>query len=104
LTETLEDFGYRVVAAAHGEDALERLGTSDSLPGVIVLDLMMPVMDGWAFREKQLQDPVLSKIPVIALSARGDVQRFDAAAHLRKPLGVDELRTTVARLLAEGSS
>src|SRR5262245_25567569 len=68
LTGLLEDEGYRTVGAAHGAEALRHLGTGER-PQLILLDLMMPVMDGWEFRVAQKQNDALQSIPVIALSA-----------------------------------
>ena len=70
LTDALEDEGYDVETAANGRLALERLRTGP-LPSAIVLDLMMPVMDGWDFRHAQLQDPRLRSIPVVVVTAAG---------------------------------
>jgi CheY-like chemotaxis protein len=68
LAALLEDAGYDVVEAEHGLEALERLrsGTAFCL---IVLDLFMPRMNGWAFRAEQVKDPRLAGIPVLMISA-----------------------------------
>ena len=60
---------------------------------MILLDLMMPVMDGWQFRQAQVQDEELAKIPVIVVSAAGRdrIERIDADAYLSKPVDLDEL-------------
>lgn len=66
----LESEGYSVVTAGNGADALAKL--ADGLrPALIILDLTMPVMDGWEFRTQQLADPALSEIPTIIYSAVG---------------------------------
>jgi CheY-like chemotaxis protein len=69
------------------------------LPSVILLDLMMPVMDGWQFRTEQLRDPALAAIPVILISADGTVREkaaaLSAAAFLRKPIDVEQLLALV---------
>jgi CheY-like chemotaxis protein len=68
--ELLRNEGFRVVPASNGAEALAclRLG----LPAdVILLDVMMPIMDGWDFRAEQLADPTLRDIPVIVISASG---------------------------------
>ena len=66
----MQDEGFVVATAANGREALERL-RSGLCPAAIVLDLMMPVMDGWQFRQEQLDDPDLRKIPVVVVSAMG---------------------------------
>ena len=70
LREALDDDGFEVVTAANGLEALERLRHSPR-PSAILLDLMMPVMDGWEFRNTQLSDPSLRDIPVLVISASG---------------------------------
>src|SRR6267378_1868193 len=70
LEPMLSDEGLQLSSFRNGQDALSHLRTS-SPPDVILLDLMMPVMDGWQFRVEQRKDPVLATIPVVALSADG---------------------------------
>jgi CheY-like chemotaxis protein len=91
IVQVLEDEGYAVRAAENGRVALEALREPDApRPCVILLDLMMPVMDGWAFRAEQLRDPALSDIPVIVLTADGaatqKLGRMHGAGALRKPV------------------
>ncbi len=93
---TLE--GFQAETVANGRDALEYLRTSD-LPDVILLDLMMPIMDGWEFRRRQRQDPALAKVPVVVLSAldAARAQDLEEAAFLKKPLDFDRLLQLVRR-------
>lgn len=95
LLDTLTDNGYQSVGAANGRDALATLRTAASLPCMILLDIMMPVMDGAAFREEQLRDPKLADIPVVLISAHRDVaeraRTLKVAAYLEKPLSVKNL-------------
>src|SRR5262245_23155992 len=70
LTEFLSDEGYGVVSASNGREALASLREGVH-PSVILLDLMMPVMDGWDFRAEQLRDPGLRDIPVVVITATG---------------------------------
>ena len=100
LVPILEYEGHRVVSAANGREALDRLQAMPP-PSVILLDLMMPVMDGWQFREEQLHDPKLAGIPVVIVSGQGLLMR-QAPAHgvsevLRKPLELRDLLTAVER-------
>jgi two-component system, chemotaxis family, chemotaxis protein CheY len=103
VTEWLRDEGFDVTTAANGAEALEEVQTQR--PDVIVLDLMMPVMDGWAFAEAchQLTNP--RPIPIVVVSATHEL--VDAAERLRsfgvrvsmpKPFNLDVLAATVARL------
>jgi signal transduction histidine kinase len=94
--------GFHVVGRSNGREALEWLRVS-SKPDLILLDLMMPVMDGWQFRIAQREDPALSSIPVLALSADSTSKAvaIDADAYLKKPVDYDRLIDTVERLLVE---
>jgi CheY-like chemotaxis protein len=99
LVDVLSCAGYDAVTAIHGRDALDKL-EKGAKPSVILLDLMMPVMDGRTFRKEQLRHPAHSQIPVIVLSAYQAAAasvELDAAGHLAKPLGLDELLEIVGR-------
>lgn len=101
LIEVLQDHGLRAEPAANGAEALEKLRSREELPRVILLDLMMPVMDGYGFRAAQQADERLAAIPVIVLSAHANVEQAAAqmrvAGCLRKPVQLQTLLTTVAR-------
>ena len=98
LTSFLQLEGFQTATASNGREALDRL-TGDVNADVIVLDLMMPVMDGRSFREQQLQNPGLATIPTIVFSAYRDVAKtageLNAAGHLAKPLKLPDLLRTV---------
>ena len=100
LRELLEDEGYHVTPAANGAEALARL-RSDGNPQLILLDLMMPVMDGWQFRRAIERDPELAHIPVIVISADHGLDQKAGALHVQgylpKPFELDQLLTTVER-------
>ena len=95
LGDLLESHGYAVSCARHGGEALERLGRSP-LPRLIVLDLLMPIMDGWEFRRRQKKDPRIAQIPVVVLSASSAAKPIDATSILRKPVDIDRLLKTIA--------
>jgi len=92
LGRFLELEGYNVETAENGKRALERLGSGVGAC-VILLDLMMPVMDGWQFRQEQIRDAALADIPVIVVSAAGRerLEKIHANAYLSKPVDLDEL-------------
>ncbi|MEP7189188.1 MAG: response regulator [Roseiflexaceae bacterium] len=101
LTMLLEDEGYVVATAINGKEALDLLATHTPLPDVILLDLAMPIMDGWAFRAAQQQDERLAHIPVIVLSADRSVAKkaadITADAYLGKPVPIEELISILER-------
>ncbi len=100
LSEVLSDEGYAVDTAANGSEALVYLQAAPR-PGLILLDLMMPVMNGWEFRAAQQLDPELAAIPVITISANAELVRgvpqLEVAQHLRKPIDLDDLLMAVQR-------
>ncbi|HVV52843.1 MAG TPA: response regulator [Polyangia bacterium] len=90
MTAVLEDRGFSVICAPNGRAGLEQL-RAGATPEVIVLDLMMPVMDGWAFREAQLSDPRLADIPTVVITASGFHpesirQELGEVGYLAKPM------------------
>jgi CheY-like chemotaxis protein len=100
LVDVLTDHGYPAHAVAHGAAALAAL-KAGLRPCLILLDLMMPVMDGVTFRQHQLAEPDLKELPVLVISAGTDLSVHAAALgaveSLRKPLDLDKLLEAVAR-------
>jgi CheY-like chemotaxis protein len=96
MTEVLEDEGYEVYAARDGQEGLDRL--REKQPSVILLDLMMPGMNGWEFRRAQQREPEVSDIPVIVLTAMGRAPSIEAQSFLQKPFDLDTLLDEVRRL------
>ena len=101
LVELLADEGYAAVAVAHGQAALDYLHTHPA-PCCIVLDLYMPIMDGWQFHRAQLRSPQLAHIPVIVMSAVAAALQplawFQAVGYLSKPFAVDAVLALVVPL------
>jgi len=99
LMEFLEDHGFETMGARDGQEALDTLGAADPPPCLIILDLMMPKMDGQTFREKQLEQAPLAGIPVIVISAYRDPggasREMRAAAWIPKPLNLPVLLRAV---------
>jgi CheY-like chemotaxis protein len=100
LTLILNTEGYHVVGVANGKEAIEKLRT-DPPPALILLDLMMPVMDGWEFRDWQRHHPTLRAIPVVVVSAdesiRSRTHLAGIAGFLQKPIEYDLLLNIVRR-------
>jgi CheY-like chemotaxis protein len=101
--EYLEQAGFVVDDAGDGRKALRRLAAGDeALPGLILLDLSMPFMDGWDFMSTLRSQPRLASIPVALMSAyEADSEIQNAvAAYLRKPVEPEQLLATVRSLLS----
>ena len=100
VVELLTSQGYAVCVAGHGADALAQLRAGYK-PCLILLDLTMPVMDGWTFCQEREKDPSLAGIPVVVVSAvpQNDPRngRIRAVEHLLKPLNIGKLLETVAQ-------
>lgn len=91
LTEILEDAGYGVSVATNGEDALQLADACESPPRLILLDLMMPRMDGWQFLEETRLRASLAGVPIVVLSARNESNSGGVTAYLRKPFEAEAL-------------
>ena len=101
LNRVLAKCGYSVGWAKNGLEALDYLRSHEE-QDLVLLDLMMPVMNGWEFRAEQLKDPTLSAIPVVVFSGHGKLEQntasIGAAANLRKPIGLGDLLTVLGRI------
>lgn len=99
LQALFELSGYHVRTANNGREALDE--ASSQLPSLILLDMMMPVMDGWQFLQKRKLDHDLSQVPVVVVSAASSekLPKADDSVHfLNKPFDFDKLLTYVERL------
>jgi CheY-like chemotaxis protein len=105
LCDALMLEGYDVVSVENGAEALRYLHTG-ARPCLILLDLMMPVMDGWTFRETMLTDPTLSGIPVVVMTAAGPQRAATVQANLvlHKPLRIDTVVDVVQEHCPDGAS
>jgi CheY-like chemotaxis protein len=101
LREVLEDEGYEVACVGNGREALDHLKSANPRPCVILLDLMMPVMDGWEFRALQLRTPTLAPIPVMVItadaSARSRAMSLGVEGYMTKPIQFTRLLEFVER-------
>ena len=99
IIEVLEDEGIPIEWATNGEEAMERLLSAESKPSLILLDLRLPVKDGFQFRSEQLSNPQLADIPVVVISADGKLQEktqdLGISGLLRKPVDIEQLVNTV---------
>jgi CheY-like chemotaxis protein len=100
LVELLESEGYSVSSAINGLEGLKFL-ESQGNPDLILIDLMMPVMDGYSFRTEQLKNTLWANIPTVVMSAEANakekMKNFNITAFLSKPVELDTILRTVAR-------
>lgn len=102
LKHALESAGYRVRESDDGTGALAQLRDLDAeRPDMILLDLMMPGLDGWSLRLELLKDPILARIPILLISGTSQLPQtamsLGAAGFLKKPFTMDELQSEVHR-------
>ena len=104
ITRYLTFEGFAVVEAGNGQEALTYLRTGGGA-SVIVLDLRMPVMDGWTFRREQRLDPSIERIPVVVLSGADSdlLSELEAAAAFEKPVKMAQIAGAVRRLCGDSS-
>lgn len=107
MRDLLEDAGYAVIAAENGSVALEYLRSAKDLPCMILLDISMPVMDGYAFRAEQMKDSRIAVIPTAMISADGHVRdkatRAGVEEYLRKPVELGALLALIEKYCPEGA-
>lgn len=102
--EALNAAGYPASSAASGREAMALLRATSELPGLLILDVMMPELDGYAFRQEQLRDARLAAIPVLIMTAGGEParDRLHGTTFLSKLAPLTELFAVTERLLAAG--
>jgi CheY-like chemotaxis protein len=101
LTKALQRARHQVTGASNGQEALNYLRQSQALPQLILLDLMMPTLNGWQFLKDRKQEPRLAAVPVIVISsvelASGQFAPFGIAGYLQKPFTIPALLETIAQ-------
>jgi two-component system response regulator MprA len=101
MQDVLEIEGYEIVVAADGQEGIELLGASDEAPCVIILDMMMPRMNGWQFLDQQRLNPKYAGIPVIICSAYTEsAKAVKPSAFVAKPVQLPVLTSAVRAFCA----
>ena len=98
ICEVLTEAGYPVQQAENGQVALQRV--NDEAPGIVLLDLKMPVLDGWGVMERMRSEPRSSAIPILILSAYGfewEAELLGAQGYIPKSVGMDEILERVRK-------
>jgi CheY-like chemotaxis protein len=96
---TLQSRGYEVREAGDGCEAMDRV--REGIPALILLDIMMPCLDGWEVKQRLNHDPVTATVPVVSMTALANSDAYDRAgelgfvAHLEKPFRFDQLIAVV---------
>jgi CheY-like chemotaxis protein len=105
IVDVLGDEGYEVRRARNGREALDVL--RKWMPALIVLDLMMPIMDGRAFREEQRRQPAIADVPVVLISGSREVEakgvEIGAVAAIEKPFDIESLLSVVSRVTQQAA-
>ena len=107
IRDIVELEGYEITCAVNGQDALAQLATIPIEPNLILLDLWMPVMTGFEFLQKRVNNQQLSAIPVVVLSGDLDLPQKTAslgvAGHLAKPIDLDLLLDAIHRFIRQAA-
>lgn len=98
LVDLLQDEGYKTLEAANGQEALDTLRVVR--PSLMLLDLMMPVMNGWQLLDAMKKDPALSDLPVVILSASASQETPKGVLRLIKPIPLDVLLREIGKRAA----
>jgi CheY-like chemotaxis protein len=98
MSELLQGAGFHVRTARNGLDALNTMTSDDSI-SLVLLDLWMPVMDGWEFLQRKKSDPDLAEVPVVVISAISPVDLDGVKTVLPKPIDFDQLMETVGHFV-----
>jgi CheY-like chemotaxis protein len=94
LGDLIDYEGYHVASCANGKEALEYLHTQP-LPALIILDLQMPVMNGWQFCRERKKDTTIAAVPVVVITAFQFPGDLDVVAVVHKPIDIDHLMELV---------
>jgi CheY-like chemotaxis protein len=98
LRDVLMASDYEVLTAANGQDAIDVI-KKNGLPNVVLLDLMMPVMNGWEFMGACQKDPRMANLPVVIVSAVANQDTaYGAAGYLRKPIKIENVLNAVSQI------
>lgn len=97
-SEILESEGYKVDVATNGQEALDVLNQNQPNPCLILLDLMMPIMNGMQFLNIMKSNPLYAHIPVLIVSAVANHSKIDGViGYMQKPINLDKLFDTVEK-------
>ena len=104
--QTLEMYGYTVIQAKDGVECINKLNDLDTVPDLVLLDIMMPDLSGWDVAAKIKENPEWQNIPIVFLTAKGDTMSIGmgnlaAEDYIVKPFDVHDLKERVERILGK---
>mgnify|MGYP006283835275 CR=1 FL=1 len=104
VSQTLEMFGYTVIQAKDGVECITKLKDLDTIPDLVLLDIMMPDLSGWDVAAKIKENPSWQKIPIVFLTAKGDTMSIGmgnlaAVDYIVKPFDVRDLKDRIEKIL-----
>ena len=106
VCQMLEMSGYDVIKATDGNECIEKLNSFSKLPDLILLDIMMPDLNGWDVAAKIKENPSWEKIPIVFLTAKGDTMsvgmgNLTADDYIVKPFDINDLRYRVKKIIGK---
>jgi len=106
--QVLETSGYEVIKAKDGKECIEKLNELSEIPDLVLLDIMMPEVSGWDVAAKIKENPAWKEIPIVFLTAKGDIMsigmgNLTAEDYIVKPFDIKDLKERVDKILNKSS-
>jgi len=106
--QVLETSGYEVIKAKDGKECIEKLNELSEIPDLVLLDIMMPEVSGWDVAAKIKENPAWKEIPIVFLTAKGDIMsigmgNLTAEDYIVKPFDIKDLKERVNKILNKSS-
>ena len=102
--QVLETIGYEIIKAKDGKECIEKLNELSEIPDLVLLDIMMPEVSGWDVAAKIKENPAWKEIPIVFLTAKGDIMsigmgNLTAEDYIVKPFDIKDLKERVNKIL-----
>ncbi len=107
--QVLETSGYEVIKAKDGKECIEKLNGLSEVPDLVLLDIMMPEISGWDVAAKIKENPAWKEIPIVFLTAKGDIMsigmgNLTAEDYIVKPFDIKDLKERVDKILSKSAA